>query len=219
MKEFIKPNFRKVGLFVLFYVNYYLYFNNFTILDVVSLFPLYFSSCLLIQRYDLWRKRGLPQRFGLKNCVMPDMRKIIVFLVVWFVMPFPIGMFVDPGGFVWTLMPLSGPLLFFAGVLNLVINGGRFYSPSTFVDIVLWLLVYPSLSYFLGCLILYTSDIGRRWLSGRWGTKGRRNHLHYSWRTKHGLGKLQGRHQKRSGWKRSSSSRALLYVKTPLFRM
>jgi len=185
--EIIKPNFRKVGLFVLFYVCYFLYISNlmalsilsmlmsFTpttldrlpalyvskfVLDVVSLFPLYFASCLLIRRYDFWRKKGL-QGFGWKNYVIPDMRKIAAFLVVWAIMPFPVGMFVDPGGFMWTLIPLSGPLLFIAGVMNLVIDGGRFYSPSTFVDIVLWLLVFPSLSYFLGCLVLYAYKFRR----------------------------------------------------------
>ncbi len=52
----------------------------------------------------------------------PSSSKFVTFLIIWFFLPVPVFLIVDPGGMRFELVPLVGPLFFFVALLNIVLE-------------------------------------------------------------------------------------------------
>ncbi len=87
----------------------------------------------------------------------PNGRKISAFLIIFFVAPFPIFMYIDPGGSGWYPMPFLAPFLFLGGLLWLIFEQ-KFYSEPQFAVFILHMVVYPVVSYLLACLSILVYD-------------------------------------------------------------
>jgi len=62
--------------------------------------------------------------------------------------------FVDPGKSGWYFSPMSGPLLFIAGMIS-IISGGVFDYPLASVSTILGAFVFPVFTYIISCLIYW----------------------------------------------------------------
>jgi len=90
----------------------------------------------------------------------PDRRKIILFIVLFLLFPFPVGMYIEPFGFRWMPTPLSAPLMFTWSILN-IIFGLEFYSLMDYI-VFFSSLLSPFIIYFLSCLIIFIWDKSKR---------------------------------------------------------
>lgn len=93
--------------------------------------------------------------------IKPDKRKILIFLMIFFIAPFPTFMFVDYGGTGWHFIPFSGPLVFFAGILTIIFEP-KFYSQLQLITFILNMVVFPITSYLLSCLSIWIYDKAKK---------------------------------------------------------
>ncbi len=91
--------------------------------------------------------------------IKPNKRKILIFLIIFIITPFPIFMYVDEGGTGWHFITFSGPIMFLVGILSIFDFESILYSKLELISSILKnIVLFPLVSYLLSCLSIWIYD-------------------------------------------------------------